>query len=84
LVPTPDSGDDFVWICSPGEGFGIMVGLRQWLNRHPRFAFHFTPTSCSWLNAVEGFFAKLASSAVSSDVWSISKPPSTAAAISGL
>src|SRR3954463_5610470 len=32
----------------------------QWLDRHPRFAFHFTPTSCSWLNAVEGFFAKLA------------------------
>ena len=25
-----------------------------------RFTFHFTPTSCSWLNAVEGFFAKLA------------------------
>src|SRR4249920_2298068 len=32
----------------------------QWLDRHPRFTFHFTPTSCSWLNAVEGFFAKLA------------------------
>jgi transposase len=31
----------------------------QWLGRHPRFVFHFTPTSCSWLNAVEGFFAKL-------------------------
>jgi transposase len=31
----------------------------EWLTRHPRFAFHFTPTSCSWLNAVEGFFAKL-------------------------
>jgi transposase len=31
-----------------------------WLARHPRFTFHFTPTSCSWLNAVEGFFAKLA------------------------
>jgi len=27
--------------------------------RHPRFHFHFTPTSASWLNAVEGFFAKL-------------------------
>jgi hypothetical protein len=25
----------------------------------PRWAFHFTPTSVSWLNAVEGFFAKL-------------------------
>ena len=34
--------------------------VRRWLARHPRFAFHFTPTSCSWLNAVEGFFAKLA------------------------
>jgi len=31
-----------------------------WLGRHPRWTFHFTPTSCSWLNAVETFFAKLA------------------------
>jgi transposase len=29
------------------------------LARHPRWTFHFTPTSASWLNAVEGFFAKL-------------------------
>ena len=27
--------------------------------RHPRWTFHFIPTSSSWLNAVEGFFAKL-------------------------
>jgi transposase len=33
--------------------------VRAWLKRHPRFAFHFTPTSASWLNAVEGYFAKL-------------------------
>jgi transposase len=32
---------------------------RAWLDRHPRFVFHYTPTSCSWVNAVEGFFAKL-------------------------
>jgi len=31
----------------------------EWLGRHPRFVFHFTPTSASWLNAVEGFFAIL-------------------------
>jgi transposase len=31
----------------------------EWLARHPRFTFHFTPTSASWVNAVEGFFAKL-------------------------
>ena len=33
--------------------------VRAWLDRHPRWTFHFTPTSASWLNAVEGFFAKL-------------------------
>ena len=33
--------------------------VKAWLERHPRFVFHFTPTSCSWLNAVEGIFAKL-------------------------
>ncbi len=33
--------------------------VRAWLEKHPRWVFHFTPTSASWLNAVEGFFAKL-------------------------
>jgi transposase len=33
--------------------------VKAWLARHPRWTFHFTPTSSSWLNAVEGFFAKL-------------------------
>lgn len=30
-----------------------------WLARHPRWTFHFTPTSSSWLNAVENFFSKI-------------------------
>ena len=33
--------------------------VHECLGRHPRVPFHFTRTSCSWLNAVEGFFAKL-------------------------
>jgi transposase len=33
--------------------------VRAWLARHPRWTFHYTPTSCSWLNAVETFFAHL-------------------------
>lgn len=33
--------------------------VRKWLAQHPRWTFHFTPTSASWLNAVESFFAKL-------------------------
>jgi hypothetical protein len=36
-----------------------MSKVRAWLERHPRWIFHFTPTSSSWLNAVEGFFAIL-------------------------
>jgi transposase len=33
--------------------------VRAWLARHRRWTFHFTPTSSSWLNAVESFFSKL-------------------------
>lgn len=33
--------------------------VRDWLEKHPRFHFHFTATSASWMNAVEGFFSKL-------------------------
>ena len=33
--------------------------VRDWLARHPRWVFHFTPTSASWLNAVENFFSAL-------------------------
>jgi transposase len=31
--------------------------VSEWLADHPRWVFHFTPTSASWLNAVEGFFS---------------------------
>ena len=33
--------------------------VRAWLERHPRWVFHFTPTSASWINAVESFFSAL-------------------------
>ena len=33
--------------------------IHQWLARHPRFHLHFTPTSASWLNLVERWFALL-------------------------
>ena len=34
--------------------------IKKWLIRHPRFRLHFTPTSSSWLNVVERWFAELA------------------------
>ena len=33
--------------------------VKAWLEKHPRFKLHFTPTSASWLNAVEGWFGQL-------------------------
>jgi transposase len=33
--------------------------VKQWLLAHPRFHLHFTPTSSSWLNLVERWFAEL-------------------------
>lgn len=33
--------------------------VRRWLQQHPRFHLHFTPTSSSWLNLVERFFRDL-------------------------
>ncbi len=33
--------------------------IKSWFARHPRFQVHFTPTSASWLNQVERWFATL-------------------------
>jgi transposase len=33
--------------------------IKKWLLAHPRFVLHFTPTSSSWLNLVERWFAEL-------------------------
>jgi len=34
--------------------------VQEWLAKHPRVHFHFTPTSASWINQVEGWFGILA------------------------
>jgi transposase len=39
--------------------------VTTWLAKHPRVTFHFTPTSASWLNQVEGFFCALAKQSLS-------------------
>lgn len=33
--------------------------VKKWLLKHPRYQLHFTPTSASWLNMIERFFAEL-------------------------
>jgi transposase len=36
----------------------------RWLKKHPRFHLHFTPTSASWLNLVERFFADITNKSI--------------------
>lgn len=38
--------------------------VQSWLEKHPRFILHFIPTSSSWLNLVERWFAELSQKAV--------------------
>lgn len=38
--------------------------VREWLAAHPRFHLHFTPTSASWLNLVERWFALITTQAI--------------------
>jgi transposase len=38
--------------------------VKQWLAAHPRFHLHFTPTSASWLNLVERWFALITTQAI--------------------
>jgi transposase len=38
--------------------------VAAWVAKHPRFHLHFTPTSSSWLNMIESFFAKLTNKAI--------------------
>jgi len=40
------------------------ANVKKWLSKHPRFHLHFTPTSSSWLNLVERWFAKLTDKAI--------------------
>ena len=38
--------------------------VQTWLAKHPRFTFHFTPTSASWMNQVETWFGILSRQAI--------------------
>lgn len=38
--------------------------VKEWLAKHPRFHVHFTPTSSSWMNLVERFFADITSECI--------------------
>lgn len=41
--------------------------VKVWLQRHPRFVVHYVPTSCSWLNLIERWFAELTTKRIRRD-----------------
>jgi transposase len=43
------------------------VQVKAWLKKHPRFVMHYVPTSCSWLNLIERWFAELTNKRIRRD-----------------
>jgi transposase len=53
----PPTGE--VHIIMDNYGTHKVPKVIRWFLRHPRYHLHFTPTSASWMNQVERFFAKI-------------------------
>ena len=58
----------------PGQALHVILdnssthrtsAVKEWFEENPRVKFHFTPTSASWLNLIEGFFGILAKQSLS-------------------
>lgn len=43
------------------------VEVKAWLKKHTRFVIHYVPTSCSWLNLIERWFAELTNKRIRRD-----------------
>ena len=43
------------------------ANVKAWLQKHPRFVIHYVPTSCSWLNLIERWFAELTNKRIRRD-----------------
>ncbi len=61
LIDESVPADLAVHVVSDKSSTHKTPAIHDWLLRHPRFTFHFTPTSSSWTNLVERWFAELTS-----------------------
>jgi len=52
-----------------GDNYGThgTVEVKAWLRKHSRFVMHYVPTSCSWLNLIERWFAELTNKRIRRD-----------------
>jgi len=58
-IETSVPSDLDIHLVMDNYGTHKTASIRNWFARHPRFHVHFTPTSASWLNQVERWFATL-------------------------
>ena len=63
-LETEFPGDVALHLVMDNYGTHKHPNVQAWLKRHPRFVPHFVPTSSSWLNLVERWFAELTTKAV--------------------
>jgi transposase len=52
--------------------------VQRWFTKHPRYRLHFTPTSASWLNQIERWFAKITDQRIRRGVFQAVKELETA------
>jgi hypothetical protein len=67
--PSPSVGSHATWAANEEgslryDDARLQAKRYAWAKRTPRFHFHFTPTSASWLNMVERFFRDLTEKAI--------------------
>lgn len=59
LIDTKTPADLELHLIVDNYGTHKHPRVQRWLKRHPRFHLHFIPTSSSWLNMVERWFAEI-------------------------
>lgn len=61
------SGRQTLHLVMDNYGTHGHADVKAWLARHPRFVIHYVPTSCSWLNLIERWFAELTNKRIRRD-----------------
>jgi transposase len=61
------SGNVALHLVIDNYGTHTHAEVETWLQQHPRFAVHFVPTSCSWLNLIERWFRELTTKRIRRD-----------------
>ena len=57
-------GDEELHLVLDNYGTHKHPKVQRWLTKHPRFKLHYIPTSSSWLNLVQRWFAELSNKAI--------------------